>query len=633
MADGKGSARDGGFHVDELDGDPFAELARLVDEPWTGEPLAPARDSKRMPSQDIASAPSIFDERWANGNDGDAVWQAGSHDTRRHDEPELGAGFEDALAEMIDAELADEAGEAHSHGAAPSTRPAAAAPAAASSYASWVEPRAAAGQPQPKPYEAPAPVESAEDPLESELETALRSLSTPANPRETPIHRAQSFAPERIEMEVPADLSGPSVDDFDELIASELAVMRQPVQAAPRHVISEQDVLGYNGYQSGHGAPVYVAREEDDEGAYAADRRRGPVLRKVLMAGGSVAALLVVGVLGVSLWQGTGGVVVGGGSDEPLLVKADTDPVKIVPKDPGGRSIPNQNKAVYERVQSVDAPTSPTQQALLDVKEEPVDIPPEDEEGPAPSDLPGVELGSQDAVPQDDGAAASQGEVQVADASQTADDGAPIPVLQPRRVRTLTVRPDGTLAAEEVVVPATSPAEAVASEAAAAAPTTLGGIATASASGSAPSVEATGSVDAAAPVAASPAPNPMLIPTSAPAAQAEAQPAEEAPAASVEVASAEPQPAPATPAPALPSGGYYVQISSHPSQALADQSRQTLSSRYAGVLSGHDLVIQSADIPGKGTYYRVRVAAASKVEASEICGKLKSAGGSCFISR
>ena len=58
-----------------------------------------------------------------------------------------------------------------------------------------------------------------------------------------------------------------------------------------------------------------------------------------------------------------------------------------------------------------------------------------------------------------------------------------------------------------------------------------------------------------------------------------------------------------------------------------------MSSRYASVLGGRNLVIQTAEIEGKGTYHRVRLPAGSKDEANALCSNLKSAGGSCFVSR
>ena len=50
-------------------------------------------------------------------------------------------------------------------------------------------------------------------------------------------------------------------------------------------------------------------------------------------------------------------------------------------------------------------------------------------------------------------------------------------------------------------------------------------------------------------------------------------------------------------------------------------------------MGGRNIKIQKADIPGKGTFYRVRIAAGSKKEAAALCAKYKSAGGQCLVAR
>ena len=64
-------------------------------------------------------------------------------------------------------------------------------------------------------------------------------------------------------------------------------------------------------------------------------------------------------------------------SGDPLLIKADTVPFKMVPKEPGGRSIPNQNKAVYDRVAAPAGQTAPQQTVLVTGAEEPIELPAE----------------------------------------------------------------------------------------------------------------------------------------------------------------------------------------------------------------------------------------------------------------
>ncbi len=97
------------------------------------------------------------------------------------------------------------------------------------------------------------------------------------------------------------------------------------------------------------------------------------------------------------------------------------------------------------------------------------------------------------------------------------------------------------------------------------------------------------------------------------------------------VASAEAAPAPAPVAAA--SGDWSVQIASQPTAEGAQTSYQNLAHRYGSVLGGHAVNIVRADIAGKGTYYRVRMAANSKDDAIALCTKYKAAGGSCFVSK
>jgi hypothetical protein len=75
-----------------------------------------------------------------------------------------------------------------------------------------------------------------------------------------------------------------------------------------------------------------------------------------------------------------------------------------------------------------------------------------------------------------------------------------------------------------------------------------------------------------------------------------------------------------------------VQLSSSPSEADAEASRRTLSARYGSLLGGNELVIQSADLGQKGTWYRVKLPAASLADAQSTCANIKASGGDCIVS-
>ncbi|MBB3951224.1 SPOR domain-containing protein [Aureimonas jatrophae] len=398
-----------------------------------------------------------------------------------------------------------------------------------------------------------------------QIDEALRGLSSPARPRVNAPAETQSFAPAR-QADEHAPTGGRTLDDFDELIASELAAMR----TVPAH--DEDD-----GYYADY----------DDEEAYEAPRRivRG---RSLAMTVGGVAAVVVLGAVGVLAWSGA--VPVGGSADGPLLIKADAEPFKIAPADPGGRSIPNQNKAVYGSVAGGPI-AAPTQHELVTAIEEPLEIA---EDEPAADALPGVEVGDEVPLP---------GEA----ASQVAEREPESETLQPRKVRTLTVRPDGTLVASD------APADASGASALLPASSTAHAAVLDPVAGIAPSMPFG---DDAAMTTAS------TMPAAEPVAQEVAAVATPASPTAGELADA----------PRV-GDGFYVQISSQPNEAAARDSMSSLTRRFSSQIGTRGVGIRTAEIPGKGTFYRVRIAAESRDEAVELCETLKSAGGSCFVTR
>ncbi|MCL6707942.1 SPOR domain-containing protein [Pseudomonas sp. R2.Fl] len=401
--------------------------------------------------------------------------------------------------------------------------------------------------------------------------------------------------------------------------------------------------------------PARVQLQEDFE---PAERSGG---RRWLLAA-SVALIAVLAAGGGYYWLNGSGAS-GVASGEPPVILADKDPIKMVPENPGGASVPNQDKAVYDRVEGTVG--DPQQKSLISGSEEPVDVvqktlmpetlPLEDENDTLSAQTPVGETEDPRLLPGSD-------PEQPAAASSEPDAVA----ITPRKVRTMIVRADGTLVAQEVEAPA-EPAPAAAS----ATPST------------APMLAAPSGADAIAePVAATPPAAPAPVETAAPAAEPvtpvapEAPAVAEAPAAptpvepTADVAVAAPVPAtrpaqqpvdivstvtdqgnvrpaqqapaqtaaapaaePAQPAAAAPAGGYYVQIASLPSEAEAQKSYQSLSSRYSGVIGGKGVDIKRADIEGKGTYYRVRIPAGTRADAISLCESYKAAGGSCLVAR
>ncbi|WP_375662159.1 SPOR domain-containing protein [Bartonella sp. OC16QHHD] len=81
------------------------------------------------------------------------------------------------------------------------------------------------------------------------------------------------------------------------------------------------------------------------------------------------------------------------------------------------------------------------------------------------------------------------------------------------------------------------------------------------------------------------------------------------------------------------SESYYVQLASQPTHELARSSLKNMKSKFGFLIGARSLNIQPAFIPGKGTYYRVRIQTQDRNEAIILCETIKSSGGSCFITR
>lgn len=402
--------------------------------------------------------------------------------------------------------------------------------------------------------------------------------------------------------------------------------------------------------------PTESATRMTLETASAVSERRRVRSMRGLAAGVAAIVVLGLGIYGVREWTSSGaGSSLGLASGQPRVITADKDPVKVVPEDPGGKVVPNQDKAVYDRVAG-DAATTPKQKELVSSAEQPVDVVQKTLEAEAPDEgdnpdlqanaTPVGETEDPRLLPNHDAGADT-------DVAAASSDDQAIPSVSPRKVRTMIVKPDGTLVAREDTAPAVdtsvktsaSPATAptdkptqLASAKAAAAPPSASALAAATDS-DAPSAESTPirvvkttkteapkPAAAAAPVAAAPAaekPAAAVVPE-----KPKAQPA-------TQVASASPatQPVKAAPPASAGAGAYAVQIASLPSEAEAKKSQAALSAKFASVIGGHSTEVKRADIAGKGTYYRVRVVASSKDEAADICVRLRQAGGTCLISK
>ncbi|MCF3642439.1 hypothetical protein LXM94_20940, partial [Rhizobium sp. TRM95111] len=184
-----------------------------------------------------------------------------------------------------------------------------------------------------------------------------------------------------------------------------------------------------------HAIAVDASQTDDFVDGDGDDRRS----RRGLLLAACAAGLVVLGGIGAYAWiYSDGGAAVIG---EPRVILADKNPVKVVPEEKGGRTVPNQDKAVYDRVAGASEAT-PRQEQLVTTTEEPVDVV---QRTLTPEALPSDGL---DAAESDEARllpGVDEPELAAAEDEKT-------PVISPRKVRTMIVKPDGTLVAREETV-------------------------------------------------------------------------------------------------------------------------------------------------------------------------------------
>jgi len=411
---------------------------------------------------------------------------------------------------------------------------------------------------------------------------AARDTMTPA-PRPTPAQtRQQSF-------EAPAYDQGGYAPPEAPRGHAQAHAYQQPAPA-PRQASYNQAAYADEYYDDadGYGRDDYAQPERLD---YPTVER--PRSRKGLVAMGAVLGAVVIGGGGAYLLTQSSSKAVG----EPILVQATKDPVKVQPQNPGGVEIPNQNKQIYERSQN-------TETKVVNREEQPVDV------------KQAVQANGGSVLADATGATMPGAAPQARNAHNSLNLG------EPRKVRTVTIRPDGT------VVGAPEPAQAQPSQA----PVPTMTMPVAAQPAAAQTAAAQPKPAPATPVAA-PA-TPAATPRTAPVAAAPADPAPDAAPAPQRVALAQPVPV-AAPATADTStalaGGYAVQLGLANSESAAETAFASYQRKYPD-LEGLPSIIRKAEVNGN-TIYRVRVGPMSREEASSLCSKLQGQGGQCFVAK
>ncbi|WP_375461593.1 SPOR domain-containing protein [uncultured Enterovirga sp.] len=394
----------------------------------------------------------------------------------------------------------------------------------------------------------------------------------------------------------------------------------------------------YDPVQDVYGSPDAALSEEDMQPLRPrrSRARLAAVIATLVVATGAGAGGLY--------WYRTGGSF--SVSGPPPLVSADRTPVKKPPENPGGMEVPNQDRQIYERGASDGT------SRVVDGREQPIDVREAARGMPAVTDRPPT-ISARAPVagaPVAPGSAPEGGPVPptstVAVAPPPPSSNAVASALgEPRRVRTVAVRPDGsvytpsstaslvdtppslmpggTLPPPVAVSTVSVPGRNGSSTPALAAPAPAMAPPPASAALAAPN----------SPGDAAPAREPVrVLPPARPKSLVDAA-STEAPTrtASVETADSPPRAGSDRRPASETAGNFTVQIAVRPTEAEARAAYTQLQERFSGDLDGRPATVTEAEVRGK-TVHRVRVGPMTKASATALCTKLKSSGGSCFVA-
>ena len=199
----------------------------------------------------------------------------------------------------------------------------------------------------------------------------------------------------------------------------------------------------------------------------------------------------------------------------------------------------------------------------------------------------------------------------------------------PKRVKVVSVRPDGTILPNDKPPQAAIPAPRQSSSktsdhaapvAKASTPKTVANKSTSRVTTTPKSIDSIAAGDDADPAADAPKPTKKLKPQRV----ASADPGQQDAADAV-------VPSPAA-TEAAGSGGFAVQLAAPGSEADAKSTSSRLAKKFAGALGARHIGFHKADSNGKSVY-RVRVSSLSRADAVSLCEKLKADGGTCFVAK
>jgi hypothetical protein len=368
-----------------------------------------------------------------------------------------------------------------------------------------------------------------------------------------------------------------------------------PRYGAPAHDDQQYGYEQQNSFppaqdEQGYGSDPYYRGMPHDEDIYEDQpraRRRGGLL--TVMA---VLALAVVGTAGAfgyrTLFSGSGSVVT------PPTIKADAGPNKVVPTAQGTDA---SGKMIYDRVGEKNQT-----ERVVSREEQPVDL-----KNATPPPRVVLSSGMQNPAASAPGTPVPPAATPFASpSSPAAAPTASVPSAnastEPKKIRTVTIRPDQPPAESAAQTPVARQASA-AEQPVPPANTTVRTTTVRPPGAAAPG-------DSSAPLSLTPNNSAQRAPmrtASAPAARP------------LTTTSGD--------------GAFAVQVTSQRTEADAQSSFQALQAKYPNVLGSRQATIRRADLGDKGTYYRAQVPFGTQSEASEFCASLKAAGGQCVVQR
>lgn len=316
--------------------------------------------------------------------------------------------------------------------------------------------------------------------------------------------------------------------------------------------------------------------------------------RKPLYIAGAVIAAGFLAIGSTLAWRGgahqAGGVA---------TIAASTAPTKIAPKENESADKAPRESTMLERT------AAPPVKKVVSREEQPIDV---STAARTPRVIPLDDSGSANT-------ASTTGSTSAAIAPPPPPQREPTQARsafpEPKRVKTVSVRADGSIIGADAAQPPAAQAPKP-PERATPAPARNATPKTAARADATTTAGASKLPVAPKPKAeAKPAPKPQRVAAAPPAESRAAEPAEDA-----------------APAP-VASGGYSLQIASAGSDAEARQTASRLGAKFSGALGGR----RPAVIKASDTLYRVRVTGLSKESAAAMCGKVKAAGGACFVAR